>query len=155
MPEDVYGPSVPYREYSFLQKQEAAPLNASVLTIEVCAEESAADCADGSGPAAEAGGVVKLRPGLDDAQLKAALATVAKPFKVRLRRATRLLGRQRGGLLLGCQGRAGEDKGGLLLGEVQRLLEPEVPGVFFLWQCCSDVTRALSLCAAAPAARSW
>ena len=100
MPEDVYGPSVPYREYSFLQKEGAAPLNTSVLTIEVC-PEATAGCADGSGPAAESGGVVRVQPGLDDAQLKAALAAVAKPFKVRCARTLRAGCRPVGGLLKG------------------------------------------------------
>lgn len=66
---------IEFREHSFLQNPRLpAEVNASRVHVRVCAADDAtAKCADGSGAAAEADGVVMLRQGLKDAQLKTAL----------------------------------------------------------------------------------
>ncbi|EFN51848.1 hypothetical protein CHLNCDRAFT_37217 [Chlorella variabilis] len=62
MPENEFGPNIEFREYSFLQNQHAAALNASVLTLDIC--QDASTCADGAD---------KLKPQLHEEALKAAL----------------------------------------------------------------------------------
>ena len=36
LPEGEYGPNFQFREYSFLEDAQAAPLNASTLTVTIC-----------------------------------------------------------------------------------------------------------------------
>ncbi|KAL4450568.1 hypothetical protein ABPG77_000924 [Micractinium sp. CCAP 211/92] len=68
--ESEHGPSIVFREYSFLQRQEAAELNKSTAVLQVCPDESAdTACSDGiSSDVAK-----KLRPQLDEKELAVAL----------------------------------------------------------------------------------
>jgi arabinosyltransferase len=73
-PPAEFGEPIEWREYSFLHNPRLPKaVRESQLEVEVCAA-GAAGCADGSGPATEKGGVVRLKPGLNDQQIKAALA---------------------------------------------------------------------------------
>lgn len=88
--ESVYGPNVPFREYSFLQNPRMpAAVREREVVVEVCADAEAAGCADGSAPARVADGVVRLRGGLTDRQIAAVLGDVVAQYKVlRIRNVT-------------------------------------------------------------------
>jgi arabinosyltransferase len=81
--EATHGPNVPFREHSFLQNPRMpAHVRDSAVVVEVCPEGNNAACADGSAPAGVSDGVVRLRAGLTDKQIAAALGDVAAEFKV-------------------------------------------------------------------------
>jgi len=74
------GPRFEWREHSFLQNPRLPKaLNESRIVVEFCAEGQVAGCADGSAPAQEQSGRVRLRSGLTDRQLQTAL----EPFRSR------------------------------------------------------------------------
>ena len=75
LPEEQFGPMIEYREYSFMENKRLTPaVRASKVRVALCkADEAAATCSDGTVPAVEAAGVVRIRQGLNDAQLKIAL----------------------------------------------------------------------------------
>ncbi|KAL4439682.1 hypothetical protein ABPG75_002683 [Micractinium tetrahymenae] len=69
--ESDHGPSIAFREYSFLERPEAAELNMSTVVLQVCPDEAAdPTCSDGS----SGGATEQLRAQLDEKQLAAALA---------------------------------------------------------------------------------
>ncbi len=74
-PEEEFGPMIDFREYSFLDNPRLPEeVNNSRVHVQICAaDDTSAGCADGSAAAAEANGVVRLKPGLSDTQLKTAL----------------------------------------------------------------------------------
>lgn len=65
-PESDFGPNIEFREYSFLERPQAAALSTVVLTV---CQDGAAGCADGG----DGGATDKLQPLLNEAQLEAAL----------------------------------------------------------------------------------
>lgn len=80
--EREFGPNFEYRESSFLNNTQAQHLKQSTVVVEVCADGAAdAACCDGSAPPAVIDGVARLRPGLHEAQVAAALAAL-KQYKV-------------------------------------------------------------------------
>ena len=74
-PEEEFGPMIDFREHSFMDNPRLpAAVNASRVTVRICeADDASGKCADGSAAAAATDGVVQLKPGLTDAQLKTAL----------------------------------------------------------------------------------
>lgn len=75
LPEAEFGPMIEYREHSFLEnKRLTAAVKDSRVRVALCKpEEASAACSDGTAPAVETAGVVHIRQGLNDAQLKIAL----------------------------------------------------------------------------------
>ena len=116
MPENEFGPNIEFREYSFLQNQHAAALNASVLTLDICQvqvghactvqpayaaltphcscyPQDASTCADGAD---------KLKPQLHEEALKAALTEgkVAEAKVGALSRVVNIVGARGSALLM-------------------------------------------------------
>lgn len=73
-----------WREGSFLLKDRAAAINASVLLLRVCSEEgSSRDCAAGDARAEPRDDEVRMLPGRSLAELRTALSGVFEQYKVR------------------------------------------------------------------------
>ncbi|KAG1662326.1 hypothetical protein FOA52_011484 [Chlamydomonas sp. UWO 241] len=74
-----HGPPIEWRESSFYGNvRMSKAVNASRVVVEVCASASDAGCSDGSSPAPESAGRVRIAPGLASDKLKVALSGVAK-----------------------------------------------------------------------------
>jgi arabinosyltransferase len=77
----VFGPDIPYREYSFLENERMpAHIREREVLIELCSAEDS--CADGSQAAVVQNGSIRLKAGLDDKQLQRTLGKVALEYKV-------------------------------------------------------------------------
>jgi arabinosyltransferase len=85
-----FGPNVPIREYSFLANPRTPnAVKSSALIVELCDADAvdsgapaAADCSDGSAAAPVRKGVVRIRAGLNDVQLRAALGDAVRGYRV-------------------------------------------------------------------------
>lgn len=75
MPVAEFGPMIEYREYSFMDNKRLTPaVKDSRVKVELCLPtDTDATCSDGTAPAVEVSGVVRIRQGLTDAQLQIAL----------------------------------------------------------------------------------
>lgn len=77
-----YGPYIPWREYSFLEKPKAKALVESKLTVVTC-KAGEAGCVDGAGgEVAVKNNVVRLQGDMDEVKLGQVLKPLAQKYKV-------------------------------------------------------------------------
>ena len=70
MPDEKYGPYIPWRESSFLNNPKLpSRILQDAVTVEVCPETQSSGCADGSGAAGVQKLHVRIQPDLDSEQL--------------------------------------------------------------------------------------
>lgn len=90
LPDNEFGPNIQFREYSFLDNPQAAELNKSILSVELCqvclrasqhlpvpgrfaSSVQLLEMQDEQAPCEPAEGLLKLKPGQNEQQLKSAL----------------------------------------------------------------------------------
>jgi len=82
--EEIFGPKINWREFSFMDNPRSNALKDSILTVKACSGQMMKhpECADGRAPAISRGDVVHVRRGLNDMQIREALFEVASNYKV-------------------------------------------------------------------------
>lgn len=76
-----WGEYVPWREYTFLKKEQARPVAENKLTIKTCKPDETG-CSDGSSGAPVIGNIAKLKPKLTGEQIQKALAPLQNKYKL-------------------------------------------------------------------------